>query len=263
MIYLKNINVVFHPHTPLERKVLNNLTLKISQRECITVIGSNGAGKSTLLRVITGDIFPSSGNIFINDQNVTKVPPEKRALFVSQVFQDPRLGVCTDLSIEENMALAAKRGKIRTLKMALNCFHRSQFREVLASLKLGLEDRIKTPLGLLSGGQRQAIALLMAILSPLEILVLDEHTAALDPKTSLSIIHLTQELITKKNLTVLMVTHSMHQALLMGNRTLMLHEGKIVLDLEGEERKKLNETELLNIFKQKIGNSTKGGDIFI
>jgi putative ABC transport system ATP-binding protein len=262
MIHLHNINMVFYPGTVLEKKALKNINLTIEKGEFITVIGGNGAGKSTLLRVITGDLFPTRGKILINNQDVTTTPPEKRARFVSQVFQDPRAGACPNLTIEENMALAVMRGKKRGLRMALTPFHRRQFQEALASVKLGLEGRLGTPLGMLSGGQRQAISLLMSVLGPSEILVLDEHTAALDPKTSSSILKLTEQLIAEKKLTVLMVTHSMHQALLMGSRTLMFNEGKIVLDFQGNERKKLNEEELLKIFKQKI-NEEYTGDEFI
>ena len=263
MIRLHNVSVVFYPGTVLERKALQGLNLTLEKEDFITVIGGNGAGKSTLLRLITGDLLPCEGRVFINNQEVTRLPSEKRAVFVSQVFQDPRLGICPSLTIEENMTLAFMRGKKRGLGISLTPARRGKFQEVLESLGLGLEHRLKTPLGLLSGGQRQAVALSMAVLAPLEILVLDEHTAALDPKTSASIVALTRRLIEEKKLTVLMVTHSMHHALSLGNRTLMLNEGQIVLDLQEGERKNLTEEKLLKIFKQKINEDHRVDEFFL
>lgn len=254
MIKLQKIDVTFHKGTVLENQVLKGITLQIDQGEVVTVIGGNGAGKSTLLKVITGDVFPSRGKVFINKQDVSHISSDQRAPLVSRVFQDPRLGSCPELTIEENMALALSRGQKRTLRLALTPSRRQQFRDILAPLNLGLEDRLESPMGLLSGGQRQAICLFMAVLAPSEILVLDEHTAALDPKNSLAVIQLTQQLIQEKNLTVLMVTHSMHQALSVGTRTLMLNEGEIVLDFSGEERKIMTEKTLIDLFKEKIHN---------
>ncbi len=254
MIKLQKIGVTFHEGTALENQVLKNIDLQIDQGEAVTVIGGNGAGKSTLLKVITGDVFPSYGKVLINEQDVTHISSDQRAHLVSRVFQDPRLGSCPDLTIEENMALALSRGRKRTLRLALTASRRRQFQDILAPLNLGLEDRLESPMGLLSGGERQAICLFMAVLAPSEILVLDEHTAALDPKNSLTVIQLTQQLIHEKNLTVLMVTHSMTQALSVGTRTLMLNEGEIVLNLRGEDRKTMNEKTLIDLFKQKIHN---------
>lgn len=254
MIELCQISITFHAGTALENQIFKNLTLKIDQGDVVTVIGGNGAGKSTLLKVITGDVLPCQGQVFIENQDVTFVPANERAVMVSRVFQDPRLGSCPELTIEENMVLALNRGQRRGLKLALTSSRQQLFKDLLASLNLSLENRLDLPMGLLSGGQRQAVCLLMAVLAPSKILVLDEHTAALDPKNSLAIIQLTQQLIQEKKLTVLMVTHSMHQALSVGNRTLMLNEGQIVLDLQAEERKNMTEKTLIELFKQKIHN---------
>ncbi|MGI4852084.1 MAG: ABC transporter ATP-binding protein [Janthinobacterium lividum] len=254
MIELRHIGVIFHEGTALESQIFSNLNLKIDQGEVVTVIGGNGAGKSTLLKVIAGDVLPSEGQVLIEGQDVTSVPSHRRAALVSRVFQDPRLGSCPALTIEENMALALGRGQRPGLKLALTSQRRRLFKDLLAPLNLGLENRLDLPMGLLSGGQRQTICLFMAVLAPSEILVLDEHTAALDPKNSLAIIQLTQQLIQEKKLTVLMVTHSMHQALSLGHRTLMLNEGQIVLDLQGQERNTMTEKNLIELFKQKIHN---------
>lgn len=248
MITLNNIHVTFTPGTITEKKALQGVDLTIREGEFITVIGSNGAGKSTFLNAIAGEIIPSLGTIFIDDKDVTKLSSFDRADLVARVFQDPLAGTCADLTIAENMALALRRGKTRGLSPALNHATREHFKGILQQLNLGLEDRLDTLMSLLSGGQRQAVSLLMATLSPLKILLLDEHTAALDPKTASYVMELSQKIITEKQLTALMVTHSLHQALHFGTRTIMLHEGKIIYDVSGDERNKLTPQDLLNQF---------------
>lgn len=249
MIRLENICVTFNKGTLLERVALENINLTIGAQEFLTVIGSNGAGKSTLLNVLTGNISPNSGRLMIGDKDVTRWPVERRAALVARVFQDPLEGTCGTLSVEENLALASSRGQGRTLSMALNKKNRQAFQDVLARLNLGLENRLRQPIGLLSGGQRQSISLMMAVLSPMEILVLDEHTAALDPRTAASIIALTRTLVEEKKLTTLMVTHSMHQALDVGTRTLMMHTGRVLHDLDASARTTLTSVDLLKLFE--------------
>lgn len=248
MIRLQNIHVTFAPDTVMEKRGLRGIDLKINEGEFVTVIGSNGAGKSTLLNSIAGEVLPTSGSIFIDDDNMTKLPGYARAHFVARVFQDPLAGSCGDLTIAENLALAQRRGKSRYLSWALSKLLKQEFKEVLKRLDLGLEDRLDTSMSLLSGGQRQAVSLLMATLSPLKILLLDEHTSALDPKTATYVMDLTQTIINEKKLTALMVTHSLQQALRYGTRTIMLHEGKIIYDVKGEERLKLTPQDLLKQF---------------
>lgn len=248
MIELKNISVTFNKDTPLQHLVFNQLNLKIENGQFVTVIGGNGAGKSTLLNLIAGDILCDQGQIILDDKDVTYVRPFERAKLISRVFQDPLLGTFADLSIEENLSLAYFRGKKRGLKPALNANLRKEFREHIAHIGIGLENRLQDKMGLLSGGQRQAVSLLMATLQPSKILLLDEHTAALDPKMEKLILELTQRLITEQKLTALMITHCMHQALDYGTRTLVMHQGKIVKDLQAESRFKLEPSELIPYF---------------
>ena len=214
------------------------------------MIGSNGAGKSTLLSLITGEILPTQGTLHLNGKNVTYWPVEKRALYVARVFQDPMQGTCGALTIEENLALAYKRGQKRRLTCATSIKRKNQFRDIMAQLDMGLENHLDQPIASLSGGQRQAISLMMAVMSPMEILVLDEHTAALDPKIAASIIQITNKIVHEKQLTVLMVTHSMHQALEVGDRTIMLNDGKIIEDLSAADRKNLTSVDLLKLFEE-------------
>lgn len=252
MIQLEKIHVLFNQGTALEKTVLKNISLTIEEGEVVTVIGGNGAGKSTLLNVLTGDIKASRGKVLFENVDVTAWPAEKRASMVARVFQDPLMGTCGSLTVEENLALAFYRGKKLGLNFALSPANKKTFQEFLGKLNLGLEARLKDPIGMLSGGQRQAISLIMAVLAPMKILVLDEHTAALDPRTAASIIQLTRTIILEKKLTVLMVTHSMHQALEVGNRTLMLTEGEIVFDVKGKEHSHLTEDDLLKLFKEVV-----------
>ena len=250
MISLENIHVTFGEGTPLETRAVRGISLNIQAGEFVTVIGSNGSGKSTLLNTLSGETLPTSGKIHVGDQDVTKWSTAERAKLIARVFQDPLAGSCENLSIEENMALAWYRGQSKGFGSALNSTNREVFKKQLSRLGLGLENRLKDKMGLLSGGQRQAISLLMSALQPAKILLLDEHTAALDPKTAAFVIDLTCQIIDENKLTSLMVTHSMQQALEVGTRTIMLHEGKIVFDVKGEERKGLTVVDLLDLFKK-------------
>lgn len=253
MIRLTDLHVTFNRGTAMETRALRGVTLNIKKGDFVSVIGGNGAGKSTVLNALCGDILPERGTISINNQDVTTLSSWQRAPYVARVFQDPMAGTCANLTIEENMALAMGRGEKRTLKRALNKEHREKFRFQLSRLKLGLENRLQDPIGLLSGGQRQAISLIMAVLEPMKILALDEHTAALDPKTAAFILELTREIVDENHLTALMVTHSMHQALELGNRTVMLDEGRVVFDVRDKEREGLTVPDLLDLFHKKSG----------
>lgn len=253
MIKVGELQLTFNQGTPIENHVLRGLNLNISEGEFVTIIGSNGAGKSSLLNVISGDLLSDSGSVIINRKNVTRWPAWKRAGLVARVFQDPMVGTCENLTIEENLAIAYNRGHSFTLSPALNRKLRTIFKEKLATLNLGLENRLSDMMGLLSGGQRQAVSLLMSTLQPSKILLLDEHTAALDPKTAQFVLELTDQIISKNHLTTMMVTHSMKQALEYGNRTVMLHQGQVVLDVSGEERTKLTVNDLLAMFEKTRG----------
>lgn len=253
MMKADDLKLTFNAGTPIENPALRGMSLHIQDGEFVTVIGSNGAGKSTFLNAISGDILVDSGSIRIDGTDVTKLHAHQRAGLVARVFQDPMAGTCANLSIEENMALAYKRGQGRSLKSALNAANREFFREKLAILKLGLENRLTDRMGLLSGGQRQAVSLLMASLQPSKILLLDEHTAALDPKTAAFVLELTDQIITENKLTALMVTHSMQQALDHGQRTVMLHQGQVVLDVSGDKRQGMTVRDLLDMFEKTRG----------
>ena len=255
MIELDNIHKTFNPHTVLENYVLRGLSLKLAAGEFVTVIGSNGAGKSTLLNTIAGEIFPDRGRVIIDHRDVSQLPPHRRAALVARVFQNPLAGTCANLSIAENLALALKRGQHRSLGLAVRGDYLKRFRDVLAHLDLQLEDRLDDRIGLLSGGQRQAVSLLMASLTPSAVLLLDEHTAALDPKTAAFVLKLTEEIVAEQQLTTLMITHSMRQALDYGTRTIMLHQGKIAFDISGEEREKAQISDLLRLFEQQRGEA--------
>ena len=248
MIRCENLHVTFNHGMATEKLALRGIDITIPSGEFVTVIGSNGAGKSTLLNTIAGDIETTRGRIFFEDRDVTDIPATGRTKDIARVFQDPLAGTCGDLSVEENMALAYGRGKRGRLTFALNSKLRKLFQEQLSRLNLGIEDRLNAQMGLLSGGQRQSVSLLMSALQPSSILLLDEHTAALDPKTAALIMDITSQIIEEKRLTVMMVTHSMRQALDHGTRTVMLHEGKIIFDLKGEERSKYEVKDLLNLF---------------
>lgn len=263
MMKLEELYITFNRGTPIENPVLRGLSLDISEGEFVTVIGSNGAGKSTLLNAICGDYFMDSGKIYLNGQDVTRQNTWHRAVSVARVFQDPMLGTCEGLTIEENMALAYNRGRKRGLSFFANKPARELFREKLSMLKLGLENRLTDQMGLLSGGQRQAVSLLMASLQPSNILLLDEHTAALDPKTAAFVMELTDRIVKENNLTVMMVTHSMRQALDHGQRTVMLHQGQVVLDVKGEMRNKMDVPDLLHMFEKTRGEEISDDSLLL
>lgn len=250
MITLTDLCVTFGRGTVLESRALRGLDLSIPAGQFVTVIGSNGAGKSTLLNALTGDVMPERGRIEIAGQDVTRWPAPARAALIARVFQDPLAGSCEALSIEENLALAAARGRRRGLGRAVSAARRSEFQARLARLGLGLERRLGDRMGLLSGGQRQVVSLVMATLAPTRILLLDEHTAALDPRTAGFVLELTRELVAEQALTTLMVTHSMRQALDHGERTIMLHEGRICFDLAAEQRARMDVPDLIALFSQ-------------
>jgi putative ABC transport system ATP-binding protein len=255
MISLKDIKVVFGRGTPLQKQALNGVSLTIEEGSFVTVIGSNGAGKSTLLGVLAGDVIATEGQVTIGAGDVTRKGTAARAGLVARVFQDPLTGSCGSLSIEENLALAARRGERRGLSAALGPRRRELFRERIAELNLGLENRMGDRMDLLSGGQRQAVSLVMATLAGSEVLLLDEHTAALDPGMAEFIMNLTQKIVSERKLTTLMVTHSMRQALDFGHRTVMLHGGEIVLDVAGDNRKNLEVEDLIAMFRKMRGQT--------
>lgn len=255
MLSASNLFITFNPGTPIETKALRGMTLEIPTGQFVTVIGSNGAGKSTLLNAVSGDLPVDSGSITIDGNDVTRQPVWTRARQVARVFQDPMAGTCEDLTIEENMALASCRGQRRGLGKAVKQAMREEFRARLATLGLGLENRLTDRIGLLSGGQRQAVSLLMAALKPSRILLLDEHTAALDPRTANFVLELTARIVTENHLTTMMVTHSMRQALDVGERTVMLHQGQVVLDVSGDERQGLEVSDLLTMFERVRGET--------
>ena len=253
MLEIKNVTKIFNAGTVNEKVALDNVSLTLNDGDFVTVIGGNGAGKSTLQNIVAGTYFPDYGEILINGKKVTRMAEYKRAKYIGRVFQDPRIGTATDMWIEENMSLAMSRGKMRGLGWSISAKDRKYFKELLATLDLGLEDRLSTKVGLLSGGQRQAITLLMASMNYPELLLLDEHTAALDPKTAAKVLQITDEVISKDNLTTLMITHNMADAIRLGNRLIMMHEGKIILDISGEEKKNLTVPDLLQMFEDVSG----------
>jgi putative ABC transport system ATP-binding protein len=254
LIAVENLSVRFNRGTPLERHALRALTLSVADKEFCSVIGSNGAGKTTLLSAIAGDVLPEAGRIVLSGRDVTRVAAERRAGLVARVFQDPLAGSCAQLTIAENLAIASRRGKWRGFGDALGRRRMQIVFERVAELDIGLEKRLDQPMGSLSGGQRQALALVMATLAPSSVVLLDEHTAALDPANAEFVLELTATLARRFGLTVLMVTHSMRQALDLGTRTIMLHEGEIVLDVRDPERRRLTVEDLLARFRRARGH---------
>ena len=253
VLKLVDIRKTFNPGTVNEKKALNGLNLTLKEGDFVTVIGGNGAGKSTMLNAIAGVWPVDEGEILIDGINVTKLSEHKRAKYLGRVFQDPMTGTAATMEIEENMALAARRGLRRTLKSGINEAERERYKEKLKILDLGLEDRLTAKVGLLSGGQRQALTLLMATLTKPKVLLLDEHTAALDPKTAAKVLTATDKIIERDHLTAIMITHNMKDAIAHGNRLFMMHEGRIIYDVEGEEKKKLHVSDLLSKFEQASG----------
>ena len=250
MLEIKGINKTFFPGTVNERKALRDINLNLSEAEFVTVIGSNGAGKSTILNMVGGKLRPDTGTVGIDGKEVTRLPDHARAKYIGRVFQDPMAGTAPNMSIEENMSLALGRGRFRGLAAGVTTRKRDQFVDELASLELGLENRLKSKVGLLSGGQRQALSLLMATFSGPKILLLDEHTAALDPQRAALVARLTEEIVQRHKLTTLMVTHNMEQALRLGSRLIMMHDGQIILDLDSAQKAKMTVPDLLHEFEK-------------
>lgn len=248
MLELKNIELIFNAGTNLEKQIFKNFNLKLNQSEFTTIIGGNGAGKSTLMNIIAGEIKPNKGSIWLNNINITNFSIEERSGLIARVYQDPMAGTCADLTIEENLAIADLRGKKRSFNFSLNKKKSEKYKSILSELNIGLENRLHDKVGLLSGGQRQILSLVMASLQPAKLLLLDEHTAALDPKMAKIVLELTDKIVKENKLTSLMITHSMNQALQHGSRTIMMYHGEIVKDLEGEDRVNLEPTDLLEFF---------------
>ncbi len=253
MLTITNLYKTFNPGTINEKTVLNGLELKLNPSDFVSIIGGNGAGKSTMLNMVAGVHFPDQGSITLDGVDITKLPEFKRAKYLGRVFQDPMLGTAADMEIEENLALAFRRGKRRGLSWGITRAEKEQYVELLKTLDLGLETRLTSKVGLLSGGQRQALTLLMATLKNPKLLLLDEHTAALDPKTAGKVLELTEQIIAKNSLTALMVTHNMKNAIQYGNRLIMMHEGSIIYDVSGEEKKNLKVSDLLARFESASG----------
>ena len=255
MLEIKNVTKVFNPGTINEKLALDNFSLTLKDGDFVTVIGGNGAGKSTMMNAIAGAWPVDQGQILIDKTDVTRLPEHKRAKFLGRVFQDPMTGTAATMGIEENLALAKRRGSRRTLRTGITKKEREEYRELLKILGLGLENRLTTKVGLLSGGQRQALTLLMASLQKPKLLLLDEHTAALDPKTAAKVLETTEYIVNKDHLTTLMITHNMKDAITHGNRLIMLMDGKIILDIKGEEMKKLTVSDLLRKFEEATGEA--------
>lgn len=254
MLEVKGIWKTFNAGTVNEKTALRGVSLTLEDGDFVTVIGGNGAGKSTLLNAISGVWPVDQGTISIGGVDVTHLPEHKRAKYIGRVFQDPMMGTAASMQIEENLALAARRGKARGLRSGIGKGEREEYRELLKILDLGLEDRLTSKVGLLSGGQRQALTLLMATLQKPQLLLLDEHTAALDPKTAAKVLDATERIVQKDNLTTLMITHNMRDAIAHGNRLIMMYEGRVVVDVSGEEKKKLTVEQLLAMFSRASGS---------
>ena len=262
-LVLKNIEKTFEKGTINENHVLRNLCLEIEDGEFVSIIGSNGAGKSTLMNVIAGVLFPDSGTVSLDGVDVTKDDVTKRSKDISRVFQDPKMGTATRMTIEQNMAIALKRGKSRFFSPGVKKEDRELYKAALEELGLGLENRLKSSVEFLSGGQRQALTLVMSTLVKPKLLLLDEHTAALDPKISAMVMNLTDKIVKKNNLTTVMITHNMEHAIEYGNRLVMLHEGHVVVDIKGEEKKDLTVAKLLELFKKNSGSNIINDDMML
>lgn len=255
MLKLELVSKTFHAGTVNERRALDDLSLDVNDGDFITVIGGTAAGKSTLLNIVSGVYEADEGRLVLDGKDITDMPEHKRASYFGRVFQDPMMGTCASMEIQENLALAYRRGKGNGLGWSVSKKHKEEFVEKLAKLGLGLETRLTTKVGLLSGGQRQALTLFMAALVRPKVLLLDEHTAALDPKTAKTVLELTERVTTEDNLTTLMITHNMHDAIRYGNRLIMMHEGKVIYDVAGEEKKVLSVDDLLKKFEQRAGEA--------
>lgn len=253
MLKVNGIYKTFNKGTVNEKRALNGVDLELNEGDFVTIIGGNGAGKSTLLNSICGVFRVDRGSIIIDGEDVTKLPEHKRAKYLGRVFQDPMMGTAADMWIEENISLAYRRGKVRGLKWAITNKERVMYKEMLSQLGLGLENRLSGKVGLLSGGQRQALTLLMAVMRKPKLLLLDEHTAALDPKTAETVLNLSEKFIADENLTAMMITHNMKDAITHGNKLIMMHEGRIIYSVSGEEKKALTVDDLLKKFSDLSG----------
>ncbi len=254
MLSIENVHKTFNAGTVNEKRALNGIDLHLDEGDFVTVIGGNGAGKSTTLNAIAGVFMVDQGHITIDGTDVTRLPEYKRAKFLGRVFQDPMTGTAASMQIDENLALAARRGQSRGLRWGVTHKEREKYRELLKTLDLGLEDRLTAKVGLLSGGQRQALTLLMATLKKPKLLLLDEHTAALDPKTAAKVLEISDKIIAENHLTTMMVTHNMKDAITHGNRLIMMYDGRVILDIRGEEKKKLTVDDLLQKFSKASGD---------
>ena len=263
MLELKNISKTFFPGTVHEKTALDNLSLTLHEGDFVTVIGGNGAGKSTMLNAIAGTFSVDSGSILIDGKDVTRLPEFKRAALLGRVFQDPMMGTAPTMQIQENLALAARRGKHRGLKWGITPQEEQEYYQKLKDLDLGLEDRMKAKVGLLSGGQRQALTLLMAALQKPKLLLLDEHTAALDPRTAAKVLELSDKIVEENHLTTMMLTHNMKDAIAHGNRLIMMDAGHVVLDISGEEKKKLTVSDLLTLFSKASGTEANDDKLLL
>ena len=253
MLEIKNVSKTFNPKTINEKRALTDVSLTLNDGDFVTVIGGNGAGKSTLLNMIAGVYPVDCGTILIDGKDVTRLSEHRRAKFIGRVFQDPHTGTAADMQIDENLAIAARRGAGKTLRIGVTRAERERYTLLLRELDLGLETRLTSKVGLLSGGQRQAITLLMATLKKPKLLLLDEHTAALDPKTAKKVLELTRRIVEKDGLTTIMITHNMKDAIAIGNRLIMMNEGRIIYDVSGEEKNALHTADLLEKFKTNAG----------
>ena len=262
MLEIKNIYKTFNVGTVNQKTALKGVSLHLNEGDFVTVIGGNGAGKSTLLNAVAGVWPVDEGSISIDGVDLTHMPEHKRAKYIGRVFQDPMMGTAATMQIEENLALAARRGKVRSLRSGITKAERAEYIERLKILDLGLEDRLTSKVGLLSGGQRQALTLLMASLVKPKLLLLDEHTAALDPKTAAKVLDATEKIVSRDNLTTLMITHNMKDAITHGNRLIMMYEGRIVIDVSGEEKKNLTVPQLLELFS-KVSGSDEADDTLL
>ena len=260
MLKITNLHKTFNAGTVNAKKALNGLNLELADGDFVTVIGGNGAGKSTLLNAISGVWRPDFGRVEIDGVDVTNMPEHKRAAYLGRVFQDPMKGTAPDMEIAENLAIAARRGTKRKLVWGVRRAEREEYKELLAQLDLGLESRLSSKVGLLSGGQRQAVTLLMATIKQPKLLLLDEHTAALDPKTAAKVLEITERIVKENNLTTVMITHNMRDAIRYGNRLIMMHEGKIIVDVSGEEKQKLTVEMLLGLFSKASGGNEFSND---
>ena len=263
MLELKIISKTFFPGTVHEKTALDNLSLTLHEGDFVTVIGGNGAGKSTMLNAIAGTFSVDSGSILIDGKDVTRLPEFKRAALLGRVFQDPMMGTAPTMQIQENLALAARRGKHRGLKWGITPQEEQEYYQKLKDLDLGLEDRMKAKVGLLSGGQRQALTLLMAALQKPKLLLLDEHTAALDPRTAAKVLELSDKIVEENHLTTMMITHNMRDAIAHGNRLIMMDAGHVVLDISGEEKKKLTVSDLLTLFSKASGTEANDDKLLL